>query len=416
MFRVVTMKSNKYPKSSNTHHDWLTVNIGYQVYPVVAEEVDIYGLVKMFLSDYFSISLDDLDIANLKNGIYIFDKAFSFYHGSVIVGYNSKQLMIQISGRGIEAFDEEYFGGLNRFISCLQSLTKNGIAWDCSRWDLARDLFNWSRRYSPETIYKERAKGNLVGRITAFKGPIKSGSVARPSALRGRKRELLLGCTTYLGRNPLQLRIYNKLAERYAKTKVDFNFKRWTRWEFQLNGKKSDYYFKKWLNEKDNSEHGLEEAWKKIASANFKFVDDHDEEIDQSRNRNKLEAAKWWNQVIDTPDNWDKAPAIVRNSTPSKKKKFYEHTVAPNAILRLNYLARGYLRNGVSVKDARKLALTAFLNELTSSLRDREEWVQKNKILFSGDAWNDMDSKLTVLNKETGEVIDFKDAIEDEED
>lgn len=406
---VTVMKSSKYPKRSNTHHDWLTVTMSYSPYQTLTT-YDPKQSVKLFLIQHFDLNLDSLDTYDMIHGIYNYPSAMACFNGSMIVGFDKQKLMIQLSGRGIEALNDYY--SFDKYLLCLHNLVDNGIQFSCTRWDLARDLFNWSSTYSPTKVWKQRAKGNLVSRTMYFNAEIASGHAVRPNALKGRDRELLLGSTLYLGKSPFQLRIYNKLAERYAKINVDYNFKRWTRWEFQLNGNKADYYFKKWFSEDVD----LEEAWKMIASSNFKFVVDHTEKVDKSRNRNKLEIAKWWERLIDTDDNWDKAPSIVNASTVDTKAQFYKTTVAPNAVLRLNYLTRGYLRNGVSVEDARHLAITAFLNELVGSLRDKEDWVRQNKALFSGTAWNDFDSKLTILDTETGEIIDFKSGVDEEDE
>lgn len=399
--------SNKrYAKRSNTHHDWLTITMAYQPYQLMSSDnYEMQKLVKLFLIQHFDLNLDMLDTYQLSKGIYEYPSGVACFNGSMIIGFDKQRLMIQLSARGIEALDQYY--GFDKYLDCLRNMTKNDIQFTCTRWDIARDLYNWSSTYSPNRVWKERAKGNLVGRIMYFDPHLASGKAVRPNALKGHDRELYLGSTLYLGKNPFQLRIYNKLAERYAKTKVAFDFKRWTRWEFQLNGDKADYYFKKWFEDDVD----LETAWKLIASANFKFVVDHPEKVDKSRNRNKLPAAKWWTRLIDTDDNWPKAPIVIKASTPEAKEKYYKTTVAPNAVMRLNYLTRGYLKNGVSVDDARHLAITAFLNELVGSLRDKETWVHENQALFQGTAWNDFDSHLTLLDTETGEVIEFSNGV-----
>lgn len=407
---VMQSSKKRYAKRSNTHHDWLTVTMTYHAYQEMSEENDeMKQNVKLFLIQHFDLNLDELDTYDLEKGIYEYSYGVACFNGSMIIGFDERRLMIQLSARGIEALDQYY--GFDKYLNCLRNMLNNDIQFTCTRWDIARDLYNWSSTYAPNRVWKERSKGNLVGRIMYFDPHPASGRVVRPSALKGHDKELLLGSTLYLGRNPFQLRIYNKLAERYAKTKVAFDFKRWTRWEFQLNGDKADYYFKKWFD--DNVD--LETAWKLIASANFKFVVDHDEKVDKSRNRSRLPVAKWWSKLIDTNDNWPKAPVVIKASTPETKQKFYKSTVAPNAVMRLNYLTRGYLKNGVSVEDARHLAMTAFLNELVGSLRDKETWVHNNQALFQGTAWNDFDNNLTLIDTLTGEIIEFDNGVKKNE-
>lgn len=397
----MTLSKHVYSKKSHTHLDWLTVVIKYRSYQGLTNKDDLLDDLKQFLSRYFGLNFDSLDIFNMKHGIYKFDYAFSFFDGGAIVGYNETKFMLQFSGRGLESLEDYY--GIDRFINYLRLCTLNGIEWTCSRWDLARDLYNWPRTYSPDTVYHERRRGNLVGRVMYYKPVPDSGSVVRPSELRGYERELLLGSTLYLGKNPFQLRIYNKLAERYRKTKVAFDFKRWTRWELQMNSNKADYYFQKWI----ASGNSLEETWKLIIKANFRFVVNHSASIDKSRNRSKLKTAKWWSRLIDTNDNWDKAPSVIRVNTASSRHRYYKSNVGPHAALRLNTLVRGYLKNGVSVEDARELGKTAFLHELDEMLPDNAVWVNNNRALFSGSAWNDLDSNLTMINTETGQIYDF---------
>ena len=72
--------------------------------------------------------------------------------------------------------------------------------------------------------------------------------------------------------------------------------------------------------------------------------------------------------------------------TPAKTQKFYQKVVSKHAAMRLNYLVRGYLKNGVSIDDAKRLAKVVFAQELQRSVDDNQAWVLANENLYD---WSD---------------------------
>ena len=367
--------SSKTDKQTRTIHDWLTVvfDIGANDF---SADVSAYEKAYQLMCSVFGIDWFEYDVITLKRGIYEYPHAVGIFQGTVIIGWldDGSSVMVQCSGRGLRNIDAEYVGGLTAFIGCLRTYEGH---WHVTRWDIARDLFDCGSRYSPAHVANERAKGNLVSRISYFQ-PTISTKVQRPKSLRGRERELLIGSTTYLGRNPFQLRVYNKLNERFVKTGIDFQYSSWYRWELQINGDKANYYFQEWI----NTGRRIMDAWKLIMKANFRFVVNHDEDVNMHRHANRLATARWWSDLVNIDDHWDHAPALERMQTPAKTQKFYNKVVSKHAAMRLNYLVRGYLKNGVKIDDAKRLARVVFSQELERSVDDNQTWVVANENLY----------------------------------
>lgn len=362
-------------RESKTHHDWLTVVLKYRhddLKDAIDDEDRAWRMVKLV----FNLDWNKLDLSKLAKGIYRYKSAIAVYHGTVIVGWDKTSVMVQVSGRGLTNVESEYAGGVAAFVDCLRNYSGD---WHCTRWDLARDLWNFGSLYSPAHVFRERKKGNLVSRVRFFNADIMSGRAQRPDALIGRKRELLLGSTMYLGKNPFQLRIYNKLAERFEKTGVDFGYSSWYRWELQLNGDKAAHYFNEFL----KTGVDLCDVWKLVINANFRFVVDHKIEDDEKNHKDRLATAKWWHELTTIDDKWTKAPVKERLQSPQRTEMFYRKTVSKHAAMRLNYLIAGYVKNGIDGQDARQLALTQFAQELSQTLDDNERWVKENKDLYA---------------------------------
>lgn len=372
-------------KQTRTIQDWLTLVFELDDLNFPSDDGSIQFQAHEMIQSIFKFDWNQYDLTLMEHGVYEYSRAIAILQGTIIIGWNEKDynnsFMIQISGRGLRNLDDVYPGGSIAFARCLNNYKGN---WHCSRWDLARDFFNWGSRFSPAHIIKERKKGNLVSRATAFHHT-ESFDVSRPNQLHGRDRELLIGQTSYIGKSPFQYRCYNKLAERFTKTGIDFQYKNWYRHELQMNNNKAKYYFAEWL----NTGRSLSDVWKLIMKANYRFVVNHDTDIDTHRNARRLATARWWSDMTNIDDDWKKAPALERMQTPAKTQKYYEQVVSKHAGMRLNRLLAGYLKNGVAVDDAKKLAQVQFLQELQRSIDDNEKWVVEHNDLYDWSDQND---------------------------
>lgn len=329
------------------HYDWLTAVMFIEATPVQFPSIN----------DYIMRVLDELGFdKNLhpvenKQGINHYDKSATLFDGHVIIGYpadldsatpesrdTSSTITIQISGRGLSSMGAMYENrGLDIDYFFNTVTAKNG--W-FSRIDVALDLFNYSDEYSPYNAYELTANGQLVShsrRVRWMQEFSSKGMIQNDSKYSTSKE----GTTFYIGRNPNQLRIYNKKAERASKVGLLFDVDSWYRWEFQVNGSHAEAFTE------DIMKLGLEDAYR-AWMRHHRFV-----KLDDS-NRSRCSNLEWYNNLVNHID-YTKTSLAVKPTFQSSKN-WLDNQVAPTLATIFMVKQRAYMRNGLSDEDARVLA------------------------------------------------------------
>lgn len=368
-------------EQSNIHYDWITA-----VLPLSLEEYyqSMYDSIPAYIS---GILLDlgflpEVQPKPLKHGVYTYDSSAQLFDGTVILGYpdeldqkplftskikediddidkDSKDtLMIQISGRGLDSMNQMLATqgyDINLFIDKVYE--HNG--W-FSRIDAALDLYNFPDEYSPLNAYEQAFDGLLVSksrRVRWMHEFASSGAIEDASRYSTAEE----GTTLYIGRNPNQLRIYNKKAERDSKVGKRFNIESWYRWEFQLNGHHAMDFMH------DVRSYGLEDAYRaRLKMHRFIKADDS--------NRSRCSNQAWYDRLVND---------LTYTITSVSVKPSFERTVTwfkrqvrgPLAMLYETHVNK-YIQNGLSASDAELMALKQLKSDFidTAIFDNKVDW------------------------------------------
>lgn len=382
--------------SANTHFDWLTV-----VLPMPADSQRGGYSVR----EYISLILKKLYLGSYKwkqlnNGIYTYDFAETTANNSIIMGYSEDDLasnhdfMLQISGSGVESI-ESVFKDSNYSIS---RFVRDVLNYDgsFSRIDACVNYFNYPIEYSPRFVNDEARKGNLISTARRCKWV---DNYSSKGAIKNKKEAYMgshEGATLYIGHNPKQLRIYNKLAERSQKVNILYDCKSWFRWEFQLNGIQAQGFIDSYV---DNG-CDLVQTWIDYLASNFRFI----EQVGTQKKRSRYPNATWFDEMIKNAKTKIKIRREKQLPTYQKANAWIDRQVM--ATLTGMYYARyqKYLQNGLTDTDAKKLAFKKIENDIFERVVNRE--FDESKV----SSWLSERGLATDLISETENKNDQKDA------
>lgn len=356
MTRLYTISATK--PASVVHFDWLTV-----VFQIPDENnrngLSVVAYIDSILDDY---GLADLTYEPLKHGLYMYDKARATGNNSIIIGWYSpneddtlpshkSNFMIQMSGAGVETL-ESVLATVNMTVADFIKDAAENKSATFSRVDACNNFFNYGKEYSAKYVDEQASKGNLVTRASSVRRVTKYSST-------GEKHDLASyigveqGYTTYIGKNPKQLRVYNKLAERSDKVNLRYQVKSWSRWEFQLNGINAQGFIDNYLKRKCD----LKQTWVDWLYTNYRFITKHGKGVHHQAKRSRYPDASWYKKIIKTA----KEKTIVRTEkqkpTFERSAKWIDKQVMPTLASIYEARVRKYVENGVQFSDARKLAL-----------------------------------------------------------
>lgn len=340
------------------HFDWLTV-----VFPVPETEglrngKTVNEYVNYVLSDY---GLDDTSLyyERVEHGIYSYENASATANNSIIVGWHDDDVvkrsegnanfMIQLSGAGVETLESILDKENLTVADFIRSVSSHGATF--SRVDACNNFFNYPKQYSAKYVDEQASAGNLVTRASSIRRVVSYSSQGEDKSEKS-YNSAEIGYTTYIGKNPKQLRVYNKLAERSEKVNLLYQVKSWSRWEFQLNGVQAQGFIDNYLNRDCN----LSQTWVDWLATSYRFIS-RGHGIKHQALRSRYPTARWYADLIKTA----KEKTIVRTEkqkpTFEKQAKWLHKQVY--GTLATIYFARveKYKENGVTDSDAKKLAL-----------------------------------------------------------
>lgn len=188
---------------------------------------------------------------------------------------------LEISGQGVrelEAYMDDLNWTWNRFFNGLyEKFPKARI----TRLDLALDTFRRNRKATPRNM-RNLANGGLISSKCTYSKFFEQ--------IENRTGEIQ-GETYYLGKSPVQLRVYDKRAERiysHGDTMLEVPF--WVRWELQLMEHKSQ---------------GIARAMadgEKMSDLYFDMLSGHLSVLPKPKEKEKnpdLKIAEWWSEFVD---------------------------------------------------------------------------------------------------------------------
>lgn len=339
--------------ASVVHFDWMTV-----VFPVSYTDVLRHGLtVREYIDNVLrKLGLDELLFEDMEHGIYMYDKAAAAGTDSIILGWYTgaggvldkehDNFMLQMSGAGVETL-ENLLTQSSRVVSDFVSQCLD-LGATFSRVDPCCNFFNYPREFSARYVGEEAEKGNLVTRASFVR-------TVRKFSSRGGKDTLDAyqgaseGFTTYIGKNPKQLRVYNKLAERSDKVNLSYKLKSWSRWEYQLNGK----YAQAFIDEYVKRNYDLVQTWVDWLASNYRWI----ERVGHQAERSRYPNAVWYDELIKTAKDKIVVRSERQKPTFEKSAKWIDRQVMPTMATIYYARVKKYMQNGVTEKDARKLAL-----------------------------------------------------------
>lgn len=354
------------------HFDWLTlvVPIGKDDGERLGQSVESY--INGFLAD-FGLDFTSLRYEKVKHGLYLYENCMMTGNNSIAVAwYQANEqgelrkdhcnFMLQMSGAGVETL-ESVLANNNLTVAEFIKNVVSRYGATFSRVDACNNFFNYGKKYSARYADEQASKGNLVTRASSIR------RVAKYSTL-GEKHDLSAyigadqGYSTYIGKNPKQLRIYNKLAERSDKVNLLYQVKSWSRWEFQLNGDQAQGFINEYLKRDCN----LAQTWVDWLATNYRFITRRGHGVHKQTNRSRYPTAKWYQEIIKTA----KEKTIVRTEkqkpTFERSAKWIQKQVMPTLASIYEARKRKYILNGMSYKDACKVAFKKVENDIDFEL------------------------------------------------
>lgn len=341
------------------HFDWLTV-----VFPVPETEglrngKTVSEYVNYILADY---GLDDRSLyyERVEHGIYSYENAGATANNSIIVGWHDDDVvkrseknanfMIQMSGSGVETFESILDKENMTVADFIRNVSLHGATF--SRVDACNNFFNYGKKYSAKYVDEQASKGNLVTRASSIRRVVKYSSMGEDTSLQSYVGPNI-GYTTYIGKNPKQLRVYNKLAERSDKVNLLYQVESWSRWEFQLNGVQAQGFIDNYL----SRDCDLVQTWVDWLYTNYRFITRRGRGITKQSVRSRYPDANWYKEIIKTAKNKTIVRTEKQKPTFEKQAKWLHKQVY--ATLSTIYYARveKYKENGILESDAKKLAL-----------------------------------------------------------
>lgn len=357
MTRLYTISPTK--PATFVHFDWLTL-----VYPVDTDELERLGMdVECYVDDVlnrFGLDSKELVYDNLKHGIYFYDHARITGNESIIIawydtdrGYlpeDKCNFMIQMSGAGVESLESILdLKGLTVADFIKTSVNKYQATF--SRVDACNNFFNYGKKYSAKYADEQASKGNLVTRaqtVTRIAQYPATGEDHSLASYLGADQ----GYTTYIGKNPKQLRIYNKLAERASKVNLLYGVKSWSRWEYQLNGVQAQGFIENYL----KRDCDLVQTWVDWLATNYRFITRNGKGVSHQAKRSRYPNATWFDNLIKTASEKTYVRTEKQKPTFERATKWIRHSVVPTLASIIKARQLKYMQNGVCYEDAHELA------------------------------------------------------------
>lgn len=371
--------------SAMVHFDWMTL-----VFPIGQTDADrngysVYEFIHKILDD---LELGDLIYTRMNNGLYYYDNAEVTGDNSIIVAwYNADgsgklsdahcDFMVQCSGAGIETIE----GILQDNGMIMADFVKTACSHKAtfSRVDPCCNFFNYPKEYSARYAGEQAEKGNLVTRASYVR-------TIRKFSAKGGKNDLTAyqganeGFTTYVGKNPKQLRIYNKLAERSDKVNLRYSLKSWSRWEFQLNGVHAQAFMDAYI----EGNYDLAQTWVDWLSSNYRWITRKN--VAHQAKRSRYPNAPWFQDIVDTAKNKIKVRTEKQMPTFEKETKWISKQVMPTASTMYFARVKKYVENGVSEKDAVELAVNKIIKDMEKMAIDQKvDWSKVSTYLKEND-------------------------------
>lgn len=371
--------------SSIIHFDWMTL-----VFPIGQTDADrnghtVYEQIHKILDDLY---LGDLFYVSMQNGLYHYDHAEVTGNSSIIIAWYETDglgklpdahcnFMLQCSGAGIETLEtilEKNGLVMADFvkISCLYGAT-------FSRVDPCCNFFNYPKEYSARYTGEQAKKGNLVTRASSIR-------VIHSFSAEGGKDDLDAyqgaseGYTTYIGKNPKQLRIYNKLAERSEKVNLLYQVKSWSRWEFQLNGKQAQAFMNAYI----KSNYDLVQTWIDWLYSNYRWINRRG--VPHQVKRSRYPNASWFDDLIKNAKNKIRVRTEQQKPTFEKQEKWIDRQVMRTLATMYYARVKKYIENGVTEVDAENLALLKLKNDIKKQAIDQNiDWKQVSTYVKEAD-------------------------------
>lgn len=344
--------------SATVHFDWLTA-----VFPVsetTRENQAVMGFVWRVLK---KLHLESYKWQELEHGIYTYHRSFRSANASLIIGFSndSDDFMIQASGSGVESIESTYqtLGlPMAEYVK-----TVNLLSGTFSRVDACTNFFNYPIEYSAWYVGQQAKQGNLVTKsrrcrlVQSFDSKGAFDDEAQAQGVNG-------GWTFYVGKTPLQLRVYNKLAERSDKVNRHYDVDSWSRWEFELNGDQAQGFIDAYLN--DNCD--LVKTWTDWLASHYRWI----EKVGSQAKRSRYPNATWYDKLVQNARTDLRIRTERQLPTFERAENWIQDQVMPTVANM--YFARysKYLDNGVSDSDAQRLALDKIKRDIDDKVVNQE--------------------------------------------
>lgn len=358
MTRMYSVDPHK--RSAVVHFDWLTA-----VLPIPDEQERQGQTIKWWVNHLLYQLNVTYTFEPMKHGLYTYDTAASAAGASIIIAYsndpdkNDNTLMIQMSGTGVESLESV----LDDQGAVVADFIKQVLALDgtFSRVDACCNFFNYPVQYSARYAGEEAEAGHLVtrsSRVRMVRAFPSSGGRNDEQAYQGVSE----GYTTYVGINPKQLRIYNKLAERSDKLNQRYAVDSWSRWEFQLNGKHAQAFIDAFV-ERDCD---LVQTWTDWLKSNYRWIETVNSK--PQKHRFRYPNAQWFQDIIQNAHDEIKVRSEKQKPTLERSEQWVKTQVMPSLgnIYYARYLK--YIKNGVSSQDASKLAFKYIRRDIEAAV------------------------------------------------
>ena len=185
-----------------------------------------------------------------------------------------------------------------------------------------------------------------------------------------------------MGKNPKQLRVYNKLAERSDKVNLRYQVKSWSRWEFQLNGVNAQAFMDAYI----HNDFDLVQTWTDWLATNYRWI----ERVGHQEKRSRYPNAKWFDDLVKNAKEKIKVRSGRQNPTFERQAKWIDNQVMPT--LANIYYARlqKYQENGLTSDDAKKLTIKKLVEDIEAQALDQKvKWSQVSTFVeeIKNEAW-----------------------------
>lgn len=396
------MKDVESKRLAETRIDWLT--LVYDVHNGSCEFEDIMQSLKVY----------DSFMWKQCKPINHYSICYYLADASIIVGEkvgtsdeeghtDVVECMIQFSGTGLSMYSEYLSDHFNLSIVGMLKRQLENYDVSVSRIDVATDFYNYDYHYSPLYLYQQsKYEHNLVTktRSVKFVDSFPSTGVSYLcddfKTFADSSEE---GTTLYIGKNPKQLRIYNKKAERQQKIGAVADCDSWYRWEYQLNGDRAKEFIKL-LQEQS---YDLSYSWLVYLADHVRFI----EHVGHQEKRSRYPNATWFNKLVKPVyDNEDTVP-IVKSCTdysyPSMVATLDWFTKG-GVVKRLNSLIetrkRQYLAHNVSSeKDALSMATLYVTKQLSDVYVEHNGDIDESLIDYWSSNREDIDKAVETYSR-----------------